>query len=274
MLHSRLWHSVELNFRDSLTPSHPKSKRAILLFTRSPENEARHKPLAHRLTFAERVGLYESFTRHVLAQAHALDIPILIATDEPEYDFARYSSNVAAVFPQRGSSFGDKLGHALQSAFAQGYEEILCVGNDCLELSTDDLRRAFAQLATRALVLGAAKDGGVYLIGMRRASLPQVLRAVQECHWQTAIVRADLLSSARRYAIATAVLCEHDDIDSTVALLHASQNLRDISFLRRYLAKLFLLIAHPSAASPFLPNNFCHDPLRFQKAPPAFRRAA
>lgn len=251
------------------TPSHSPT-RAILLFTRAPENEARCKPLSGQLSFAERVGLYESFTRHVLAQAHALDLPIVIATDEPEYNFARYSSNIAAVFHQRGAAFGDKLAHALQAAFAQGFEEVVCVGNDCLELSTGDLHRAFAQLATRNLVLGAAKDGGVYLIGMRRESLPKVLRAVQECHWQTAIVLADLLSSARRYDIATAVLCEYNDIDSTADLLRASMNNNAPKFLRRYAARLLPQFAFFSPASFLLPNAYCHDPLRFQKAPPAF----
>jgi glycosyltransferase A (GT-A) superfamily protein (DUF2064 family) len=251
--------------------AHPPSpKRALLLFTRSPANEARRKPLAGELSFAERVGLYESFTRHVLAQTSALGYPILVATDEPEHNFARYSNNVAAVFQQRSSSFGAKLGDALQSAFAQGYDEVVCVGNDCLELSTDDLHRAFEQLATRSLVFGAARDGGVYLIGVRRESLPQVLRAVRECHWQTAVVLADLVASARRYAIATAVLREHGDIDSTAELLRANTRSNAPLFLRRYAARLLPQLAF-SFAAPFLPpNTFCRDPLRFQKAPPAF----
>jgi len=201
--------------------AHPHSpKRAILLFTRSPENEARSKPLA-RLSFAERVGLYEEFTRHVLAQASALDYPILIATDEPDYNFARYSPKIAAVFHQRGSSFGDRLAHALQAAFAQGYDEVVCVGNDCLELSTNDLRAAFAQLEQNNLTLGAAEDGGVYLIGMRRESLPAVLRAVQECHWQTALVLSDLSASAHRHALATGVLDKRGDVDTAEELVRA-----------------------------------------------------
>ncbi len=242
-------------------------KRAILLFTRSPENEARHKPLA-RLSFAERVGLYESCTRHVLAQAHALDYPILVATDEPDYNFARYSQNVAAVFQQRGNSFGGKLSHALQAAFAQGYDEIVCVGNDCLELSSGDLRTAFARLAQQDLTLGAAEDGGVYLIGIRRESL----RAVQECHWQTAIVLDDLLASARRYAIATGVLCKLGDVDTAEGLMRARRRLPELAFLRKY-SRLLLFVPAPSREALLHRHLTCHyDPLRFQKSPPAFPR--
>lgn len=227
------------------------------------------KPLA-QLSFAERVALYESFTRHVLAQTSALNYPILVATDKPEYDFARHSSNITAVFQQHGSSFGEKLAHALHAAFAQGYEEVVCVGNDCLELSTNDLRTAFAQLAQRELVLGAASDGGVYLIALRRESLSAVLRIMQECHWQTAIVRDELLASACRNDIATGVLAQHNDIDTAVELAHACQSLIALVFLRRFVSLLLLLRLQPLVELSFVPRIRNCDPLRFQKAPPAF----
>ncbi|MEK7729609.1 MAG: DUF2064 domain-containing protein [candidate division KSB1 bacterium] len=246
--------------------------RAILLFTRSPENEARLKPLSAKLSFAERVGLYESFTRHVLAQACALDYPILVATDEPEYNFARYSPNVATVFKQRGDSFGNKLAHAFQTAFAQGYDEIVCVGNDCLELSAADLNNAFAQLATQALVLGGANDGGVYLIGLRRESLGVALRAVHECHWQTAIVLSDLLASARQYGIATGILRTRGDLDTADEVMRAGNRLRHLAFLKRYSMLLARACGAYVAARALLPRTSHFDPLRFQKAPPAFLR--
>jgi hypothetical protein len=254
-----------------LNSSPQKKRRALLLFTRSPKNEACHKPL-ERLSFAERVGLYEEFTRHVLAQAHALDCPILVATDEPEYNFARYSSHVVAVFQQRGAAFGDKLAHALKAAFAQGFDEIVCMGNDCLELSAADLHSAFAQLTQCELALGAAEDGGVYLIGMRRESLTRVLRAVAECRWQTAIVLEDLSASARDYAIATAVLAQHRDIDTADDLTRACRSLPALRFLRRFDVLLLLPHSRFSPALLSLPRTRHYDPLRFQKAPPAFLR--
>lgn len=249
------------------------SKRAILLFTRAPENEARHKPLSGRLSFAERVGLYESFMRHVLAQTSALDYPILVATDEPEYNFARHSPNVTAVFKQHGDSFGDKLSHALQFAFAQGYDEVVCVGNDCLELFADDLKRAFAQLATQALVLGAARDGGVYLIGMRRESLESARQALAYCHWQTRFVLAHLQRAAETLGLACATLAQREDVDTAEDLLRASRRLPALIFLRKF-AHHIASPFHPFAVTQNrTPVFLCVDPLRFQKAPPAFVHA-
>lgn len=251
-----------------MSSSNQKSNRAILLFTRSPENEARSKPLA-QLSFAERVGLYELCTRHVLTQASALGYPILVATDEPDYNFARYSPNVAAVFQQRGDSFGNRLAHALHAAFAQGYEEVVCVGNDCLELTAGDLHTAFAQLAQHALTLGAAEDGGVYLIGVQRVSLPAVLRAVQECHWQTAIVLKDLLASAQRYAISTTILRAQCDLDTVGDLIRARQALPNLLFLKRFFSSLLARrILSSFTEFVFTPTSH-YDRLRFQKAPPA-----
>jgi len=253
-----------------LTSFNQKSNRAILLFTRAPENEARSKPLSGRLSFAERVGLYESCTRHVLGQASALGDPILVATDGPDYNFARYSPDVVAVFQQRGDSFGNRLAHALHAAFAQGYDQVVCVGNDCLELSAGDLHTAFAQLAQHDLTLGAAEDGGVYLIGVQRESLPAVLHAVRECHWQTAIVLKDLLASAQRYAISTTILRAQRDLDTAGDLIRACQALPNLLFLRRFFSLLFSSrILSSFTQLVFTPTSH-YDRLRFQKAPPAF----
>lgn len=241
-----------------------------MLFTRSPENEARQKPLSPRLTFGERVELYEAFTRHVLQQAEAAGYPVLIATDAPEYDFGRHAGNIAAVLPQRGESFGQKLSSAMAQAFALGFEEIVCVGNDCLELAAVDLQAAFAQLAASPLVLGAARDGGVYLIGMQRCAAAQTLRALALCQWQTGIARRDLLSAARRLGLAAVVLATREDIDSPAALIAASRRLPALPFLQKAAAQISGRIYF---AFPLHSNSLSrhYDRRRFQKSPPAVR---
>lgn len=249
------------------SPNHTP-QRAILLFTRSPQNEARHKPLSHRLTFDERVELYESFTRHVLRQAEATGYPVLVAADAPEYDFGRHASTVAAVLPQSGMTFGQRLTQAFADAFAQGYDEIVCVGNDCIELTVSSLQAAFAQLTESPLVLGAARDGGVYLIGMRRSVLDQALRVFASCHWQTGIALADLLDAARSFDITTRVLSPHADIDVVDDLIAAARRLPGLAFLKKFAGKVSSApIFSPLISTPLRTSQV--DRHRFQKSPPA-----
>ena len=246
--------------------AHHKTQRALLLFTRSPQSEARHKPLSARLTFAEHVELYESFTGHVLRQAQATGYPILVAADAPNYDFRRLADQVAAVLPQRGATFGQKLTHAIAEVFARGYDEIVCVGNDCLELTVSHLQAAFAQLAEAPLVLGAARDGGIYLIGMRRSVLEPALHALASCRWQASITLADLLHAARVCAIATRVLSRRADIDTIRDLIAASLHLPQLAFLQ----KAASILAQPRFGPEFsfLLSPLHDDRLRYQKAPP------
>jgi glycosyltransferase A (GT-A) superfamily protein (DUF2064 family) len=56
----------------------------------------------------------------------------------------------------------------MQHAFAQGYEHLLVMGNDCPQLDVALLRRTLPALATCGVVLGPATDGGVYLMGVAR----------------------------------------------------------------------------------------------------------
>ncbi|MGH7596730.1 MAG: TIGR04282 family arsenosugar biosynthesis glycosyltransferase [bacterium] len=244
------------------------SKRAILLFTRSPENEARSKPLSERLSFAERVALYESFTRHVLEQSSRLSCPIIIAADEPTYNFSRFSSQITAVLPQHGASFGEKFTAAISEAFSLGYEEVVCVGNDCLELTASDLQTTFEKLASHSLVLGAATDGGVYLIGVHQRDLTTVLRAFEDCHWQTAIVLADLSRAANTFDISICILRKHADIDTAFDLITASRRLPSLIFLKRFAGKLSHSQDHFSVAQHSILLSHHIDRLRYQKAPP------
>ncbi|MEO8820732.1 MAG: DUF2064 domain-containing protein, partial [Ginsengibacter sp.] len=45
---------------------------------------------------------------------------------------------------------------------------IIIIGSDCYELTTDILNEAFHQLEKNDVVIGPAKDGGYYLLGMKK----------------------------------------------------------------------------------------------------------
>jgi rSAM/selenodomain-associated transferase 2/rSAM/selenodomain-associated transferase 1 len=74
---------------------------------------------------------------------------------------------------QKGSSLGDRLQHATKSAFETGAKRVVVIGTDCPSLTSSDLTNAFEQLEAHDIVIGPAKDGGYYLIGLNaeRASL-------------------------------------------------------------------------------------------------------
>jgi hypothetical protein len=69
-----------------------------------------------------------------------------------------------AVAAQRGDDLGARMHHALTHTLADGGQALL-IGTDCPALTPQHLQQAAAALATHALVLIPAHDGGYVLVG-------------------------------------------------------------------------------------------------------------
>jgi glycosyltransferase A (GT-A) superfamily protein (DUF2064 family) len=70
---------------------------------------------------------------------------------------------------QSGHDFASRLENAIEKMHDLGYDEIVAIGRDCPSLRAADIERAFAELASRKLVLGPDHRGGCYLIAFRSA---------------------------------------------------------------------------------------------------------
>lgn len=238
-------------------------KRAVLLFTRAPEQEATHKQIVGT-SYAERLALYYTFITQAMREATATGADVVVATDEPHFTgFAGATCN----FHQRGKAFGERLTFAAQAAFALGYDEIVIIGNDCIDLTSERLKEAFASLTNHKLCFGKAQDGGVYLIAARRevrAVLPKLFAA---CRWETAQVQKDLMDAASGCACSFVMLGVLNDIDTASDIIAFSNSpLAVLRQLSRKLSARHCCDASP-ALSPFISAHHIGRQ-RHQKAPP------
>lgn len=69
-------------------------------------------------------------------------------------------------FVQKGNDLGERMLHAFEAGFAQGYEQIIGIGADLPEISSELIERAFKAFNESDFVFGPAEDGGYYLVGM------------------------------------------------------------------------------------------------------------
>ena len=67
---------------------------------------------------------------------------------------------------QYGNDLGEKMRNAFEMLFQKGYKEVVIIGSDCYELTEEIIMNAFDQLKEKDVVIGPAKDGGYYLLGM------------------------------------------------------------------------------------------------------------
>src|SRR5690606_4157743 len=65
---------------------------------------------------------------------------------------------------------GENLGERMLNAFSENlsnYDKIIIIGSDIHELKPEHIEQAFKKLDTHDIVIGPAKDGGYYLLGLK-----------------------------------------------------------------------------------------------------------
>ena len=108
---------------------------------------------------------------------------------------------------QNGADLGEKMENAFKNAFKNGFEQVIIIGSDLLELNSAILEEAFSELEKNDVVIGPAKDGGYYLLGMKELK-PEIFR---NKNWSTATVLSETLVDVNNEKVA--LLKELNDID-------------------------------------------------------------
>lgn len=121
---------------------------------------------------------------------------------------------------QRGADLGEKMDHAFDEGFKKGYSHICIIGTDCYELTGETIDEAFAALQSADAVIGPARDGGYYLLGMNKP----IKEAFQDKKWSTETVFKDTIhdfeSAQLRYVILRVLRDVDKEDDLPEALKH------------------------------------------------------
>lgn len=67
---------------------------------------------------------------------------------------------------QEGENLGQRMNNAFCEGFAAGFQKQVIIGSDCPQLTAGHLAQAFNALSISDTVIGPARDGGYYLLGM------------------------------------------------------------------------------------------------------------
>ena len=111
---------------------------------------------------------------------------------------------------QLGQDLGERMKNAFAENFELGIEKVVLIGTDCPSLEGIHLSQAFEALDQSDLVLGPARDGGYYMIGMkRRADF-----LFEGITWSTELVLSQTLALAAEQGLQTSLLPVLEDIDT------------------------------------------------------------
>jgi rSAM/selenodomain-associated transferase 2/rSAM/selenodomain-associated transferase 1 len=194
-------------------------RHALLVLTRYPEPGNAKTRLISALGSAGAADLHRQMTEHLLTEARKLLAvrPVSIRIHFEGGDRRRMQEWLGAKWsylPQPEGDLGQRMAAAFAEAFRDGHELAVLVGTDVPELTTPILHQAFRQLAEGDLVLGPARDGGYYLVGLTRSAFERAApRLFSGVAWGTDAVLDQTLSAAEELALRWSLTDRLADVD-------------------------------------------------------------
>lgn len=203
----------------------------LIIFTRYPVPGKTKTRLIPALGAEGAAALQKQMTERTVARARQLRQEQSFFL-EVRYEGARESSmqewlgSDLAFAAQRSGHLGLRMGRAFREAFRAGCKRVVLVGTDCPGLSVFLLRQAFHHLQDNEVVLGPARDGGYYLLGLRFL-VPQIFEGIS---WGTSSVLEKTLRTLGPLALRVFLLKTLGDVDRPEDLTVWQQAVSPIHF--------------------------------------------
>lgn len=209
---------------------------AIILFADLPEIEASVKSFCSYSSNEASKKISSILTNHFLE--------LTKNTDADAYLIDSYK--------QKGSNFGEKIANAFNNAYKSGYKNVICIGNDCPDLTLSHLNYTIDKVQKGKVVLGPTTDGGVYIIAIPYQHFNK--NNFQNIKWQTSKTFKNLGSLFNKACLVqTEVL---SDIDCATDLLNYKVNNALIRTLLAFIENYYkVLLTEPNHSYQFSNTN-------------------
>jgi rSAM/selenodomain-associated transferase 1 len=143
-------------------------KSLLIIFYRNPKPGFVKTRLAATIGDDKAMAIYNRLAHHTREITEGLALDKIVYYSEHIDAGDTWPNDLYLKAIQEGNDLGDRMANAFTEGFRKGYERICIIGTDCLELTSDIISQAYAELQTSDAVIGPALDGGYYLLGMRK----------------------------------------------------------------------------------------------------------
>lgn len=147
----------------------------------------------------------------VLSQLPTLQFSRVVVFDPPSARLAvrRWLKWAGPIWTQCDGDLGTRLCRAFEEAFLKGAAKVMALGSDTLGLTPRTVEEAARALERHDVVLGPARDGGYYLIGLTRPQ-PALFENVP---WSTSGVFDATQCKVRALGLTCKTVRTLDDLD-------------------------------------------------------------
>jgi rSAM/selenodomain-associated transferase 1 len=183
---------------------------AFIIFVRNPVYGKVKTRLAKDIGDGKALAVYNLLLKHTFNITQSLNYKKFIyyadgIVQDDLWNLADFTKR-----QQQGNDLGERMHHAMNELFLQGFAKVILMGSDCFELHTPFLEEAVFQLDQNDAVLGPAIDGGYYLLGLTDI-IPELFT---NKIWSTDQVAKDTINDFERLQKTYYLLPELNDIDN------------------------------------------------------------
>ncbi|MDZ7808315.1 MAG: TIGR04282 family arsenosugar biosynthesis glycosyltransferase [Gracilimonas sp.] len=186
----------------------PENK--LIIFVKNEEAGKVKTRLAKSIGDEEALKVYQKLIEYTHAEMVSLEINMEVWYSSYIEKDDIWDNNQFTKKLQKGDDLGQRMGNAFKTAFENGTQKTVIIGSDNAEITSGIINEAFKSLDETDFVIGPAKDGGYYLLGMNRF-YPQIFKGVE---WSTKEVFEDTTRIIEQLGRSYTLLSSLNDIDT------------------------------------------------------------
>ncbi|MDX1479629.1 MAG: TIGR04282 family arsenosugar biosynthesis glycosyltransferase [Saprospiraceae bacterium] len=182
---------------------------ALIIFVKQPIPGQVKTRLAATLGDDAAVAIYQQLIAHTRSVTNAFfgRRYVFYHHEVPAEDL--WTGTGTTRHQQQGGDLGARMQHALSQVLTQ-HDQALIIGSDCGELTAAHLQAATEALRWTDVVVGPARDGGYYLLGMKQTA-PALF---SDMPWSTADVLPTTLDRLHEQRLNFKLLEQLSDVDT------------------------------------------------------------
>ena len=185
------------------------SSNALVIFVRKPEAGKVKTRLAASVGNDKALSIYKELLLHTLN--------VVMKVDAIKHIYYEGEIDLHDIWDIPGfikrKQYGVDLGQRMSKAFQDltpRFKHVVIIGSDCFELNPEIVNDAFNAFTNFEAVIGPAKDGGYYLLGMK-AMIQDVF---MNKSWSSSEVYQETVSDFTRLKLPYKVLPVLQDVDT------------------------------------------------------------
>jgi glycosyltransferase A (GT-A) superfamily protein (DUF2064 family) len=194
---------------------------AILIFVRDTQEELKHKSLL-RSSYSQEYAFISALNRRAEKIAQNSKLPYYIVNSSK----------------QIGTTFKEKLKNAIQYVFDRGFENVISLGNDVPQLTSQKLIETKNHLLNNELVFGETNKGGIYLLGISRNAFANI--DFDKLDWQSTKLASSIAKQSIQKGLRLFKFLDIlNEINNNRDALNFLAQLQDVEFLSLNLQEFY-----------------------------------